>query len=152
MLVFCSGWLTFVSHAWRELAQNMKQNRQTLASSILLFACSITPLSAPHLKAAAKAALPTAGAPKEMQRTSAVGHWTPAQAATSVAIAPPMQYPTQMTRRGAVSPALHCKQADLADLQSNRSMKSIVHIDNCDLKKCSQQSCWKPFVHKQKSC
>lgn len=58
-----------------------------------------------YLKAAAKAALPTAGEPKVMQRTSAVGHCTPAQAAAKVDTPPPMQYPTDTTRLGATPSA-----------------------------------------------
>lgn len=57
------------------------------------------------LKAAAKLALPTAGAPKEMQRTSAVGHCTAAQVAAKVATDPPMQKPVVEMRRGVVSSA-----------------------------------------------
>ena len=57
-----------------------------------------------HLKAAVKAALPTAEAPKEMQRTSAVGHCTAAHGAASVATVPPMQKPTHTMRFGATAP------------------------------------------------
>ena len=57
------------------------------------------------LKAATKLALPTAGAPKEMQRTSAVGHWTAAQVAARVATDPPMQNPIVEMRLGGVPPA-----------------------------------------------
>ncbi len=54
-----------------------------------------------HLNAAVKAALPTADAPKEMQRTSAVGHWIAAQVAERVATEPPTQKPTHTMRLGA---------------------------------------------------
>ena len=59
-----------------------------------------------YLKATVKARFPTAGAPKVMQRTSAVGHWTAAHVAAMVAIEPPMQNPTQTIRRGAMCPAI----------------------------------------------
>lgn len=61
--------------------------------------------SSQDLNAAAKLELPTAGAPKEMQRTSAVGHCTAAQVAATVATDPPMQKPIVETRRGVVLPA-----------------------------------------------
>lgn len=54
-----------------------------------------------HLNAPAKAALPTADAPNEMQRTSAVGHWIAAQVAERVATVPPTQKPTHTIRLGA---------------------------------------------------
>lgn len=57
------------------------------------------------LKAATKLALPTAGAPKEMQRTSAVGHCTAAQVAANVATDPPIQNPVSDIRRGGRLPA-----------------------------------------------
>lgn len=57
-----------------------------------------------YLNAAVKAALPTAEAPKEMHRTSAVGHCTATQGAAKVATDPPMQKPTHTTRRGATFP------------------------------------------------
>lgn len=60
-----------------------------------------------YLKAAVKAALPTAQEPKEMHRTSAVGHCTATQGAATVAIDPPMQKPTHTTRRGATCPDVH---------------------------------------------
>ena len=60
-----------------------------------------------YLNAAVKAALPTAEAPKEMQRTSAVGHCTATQGAVRVAIDPPIQKPTHTTRRGATCPEVH---------------------------------------------
>ena len=44
-----------------------------------------------HLKASQKAALPTLGLPKLMQRTSAVGHCSAIQTAATVAMAPPPQ-------------------------------------------------------------
>ena len=56
------------------------------------------------LKAETKAALPTAGAPKVMQRTSAVGQLTAAQVASRLATEPPMQKPTVAMRLGGVSP------------------------------------------------
>ena len=56
------------------------------------------------LNAETKAALPTAGAPKVMQRTSAVGQFTAAQVASRVATEPPIQKPTVAMRRGRVSP------------------------------------------------
>ena len=57
------------------------------------------------MKAAVKGVLPTAGAPKEMQRTSAVGHCTAAQAAARVATEPAAQKPTHTIRRGCSPPA-----------------------------------------------
>ena len=57
-----------------------------------------------YLKAAVKGAFPTAEAPKEMQRTSAVGHCTATQGAARVATEPPMQNPTHTTRLGVTPP------------------------------------------------
>lgn len=61
----------------------------------------------PHLKAAANSTLPKAGAPKEMQRTSAVGHCTASQEAARVDTVPAPQNPTLVMRLGGVSPAVH---------------------------------------------
>lgn len=60
-----------------------------------------------HLKAAANSMLPRAGAPKEMQRTSAVGHCTASQEAARVDTVPAPQKPTLVMRLGCVSPAVH---------------------------------------------
>ena len=57
-----------------------------------------------YLKAVVKGALPTAEAPKEIQRTSAVGHWTATQGAARVATEPPMQNPTHTMRLGVTPP------------------------------------------------
>ena len=59
-----------------------------------------------YLKAAAKSALPHAGAPKEMERTSAVGHCTAAQAAARVDTHPAAQKPRHTIRLGFTSPKL----------------------------------------------
>ena len=67
----------------------------------------------PYLKAAPKAALPTADEPNEMQRTSAVGHCTAAHVAARVATDPPTQNPTHTMRLGATFPApLHSNNPD----------------------------------------
>ena len=60
-----------------------------------------------HLKTSAKAALPTLGEPKVMQRTSEVGLCKAAQHAAMVARDPPTQKPVSSMRRGVRPPA--CK-------------------------------------------
>ena len=58
-----------------------------------------------YLKADTTAALPMAGAPKVMQRTSAMGHCTAAHIAAKVATEPPTQKPTTLIRLGRAPPA-----------------------------------------------
>ncbi len=58
-----------------------------------------------HLKTSAKAALPTLGEPKVMQRTSEVGLCNAAQHAAMVARDPPTQKPVSNMRRGVRPPA-----------------------------------------------
>ena len=60
-----------------------------------------------YLNSWTKAGLPTMGAPKVMQRTSAVGHCNAAHGAASVAIAPPLQYPVHRILRGVSPSAVH---------------------------------------------
>lgn len=58
------------------------------------------------LNASTKAAVPTLGEPKVMQRTSEVGLCSAAQQAAMVASEPPTQNPVISTRRGVLPPAL----------------------------------------------
>lgn len=61
-------------------------------------------LSGAHRKTSAKAALPTLGDPKVMQRTSEVGLCSAAQQAAMVAREPPTQNPVSSIRRGVRPP------------------------------------------------